>query len=139
MMRKQIDVVGAVMLRNGTVLCAQRGPRGALAGMWEFPGGKIEPGESPRAALKREIGEELECVVAVGDELTTTTHTYDFGDVTLTTFWCEILSGTPKVTEHSSLRWLPPSELWELNWAPADVPAVKLIATFGVPAELRAD
>ncbi|WP_045274109.1 (deoxy)nucleoside triphosphate pyrophosphohydrolase [Microbacterium terrae] len=138
-MRKQIDVVGAVMLRNGNVLCAQRGPRGALAGFWEFPGGKIEPGESPRAALEREIGEELECVVAVGDELTTSTHAYEFGDVTLTTFWCEIISGTPTLTEHSSVRWLPPSQLGELPWAPADLPAVELIATFGVPHELGAD
>lgn len=133
MMRKQINVVGAVMVSNGRVLCAQRGPRGALAGLWEFPGGKIEPGESPRAALEREVGEELECVIAVGDELTTTTHAYEFGDVTLTTFWCEIRSGTPKLTEHSSLRWLPPSQLGTLNWAPADVPAVELIAALDTP------
>ncbi len=138
MMRKQIDVVGAVMLRNGSVLCAQRGPRGALAGLWEFPGVKIEPGESPRAALEREVGEELECVIAVGDELITTTHAYEFGDVTLTTFWCEILSGTPKLTEHSSLRWLAPSQLGALNWAPADIPAVELIAALGTPPELGA-
>jgi 8-oxo-dGTP diphosphatase len=139
MMRKQIDVVGAVMLRKGSILCAQRGPLGALAGLWEFPGGKIEHGESPRAALEREIGEELECVIAVGDELTTTTHAYEFGDVTLTTFWCVILSGTPKLTEHSSVRWLPPGDLGALNWAPADIPAVQLIVEFGTPPELGAE
>ena len=70
---KQINVVGAVIVRDGLILCAQRGPGGNLAGMWEFPGGKIEPGESPRDALVREIDEELRCEVVVGDEVTTTT------------------------------------------------------------------
>lgn len=125
--RKQIHVVGAVIVRDGEILCARRGPDSSLPGMWEFPGGKIEPGEAPRAALEREIHEELACAIEVGDALTTTTHPYDFGDVILTTFWCALRSGTPRLTEHSEVRWLSPDELGSLTWAPADLPAVREI------------
>lgn len=138
-MRKQINVVGAVIVRDGAVLCAQRGSGGSLPGLWEFPGGKIEPGETARAALEREIVEELECVVKVGERLTTTTYAYDFGDVTLTTFWCEMVSGAPRLTEHANVIWLAPSELEKLEWAPADIPAVRIIATPPAVAGLRAD
>lgn len=126
-MSKQINVVGAVIVRDGLVLCAQRGPSGALGGIWEFPGGKIEPGESPRDALVREIDEELRCEVVVGQEITTTTYLYDFGAVTLTTFWCELVSGIPTLTEHAAVRWLSPAELDSIEWAPADLPSVEII------------
>lgn len=125
-MKKQINVVGAVIVKNGAVLCAQRG-KGSLAGLWEFPGGKIEPGESPRAALEREIEEELTCAVKVGDKVTTTDHEYDFGIVSLTTFLCELVDGEPTLSEHTAVRWLAPHDLHELDWAPADVPAVDLL------------
>jgi 8-oxo-dGTP diphosphatase len=129
---KQINVVGAVITAGGQlpeqrVYCVQRGPDGALPGMWEFPGGKIEPGESPREALVREIREELECEIAVGDEVTTTAHTYDFGVVHLSTFWCELLEGTPTLVEHADEAWVAPADLGRLDWAPADIPAVEII------------
>lgn len=124
---KQINVVGAVIVRDGQILCAQRGT-GSLAGMWEFPGGKIQAGESPRDALIREIDEELLCEVVVEDEVTTTSYEYDFGVVTLTTFWCELVSGEPTLTEHTAVQWLRPSELDQLDWAPADLPAVAILA-----------
>lgn len=126
-MKKQINVVGAVIVRDGLILCAQRGPDGSLPGMWEFPGGKIEPGETPGDALTREIAEELECEVSVGELITTTSHEYDFGVVELTTFYCELRSETPVLTEHAAVSWLPPTELGSLDWAPADIPAVELI------------
>jgi 8-oxo-dGTP diphosphatase len=122
-----IEVVGAVIVHDGLVLCAQRGPHGALAGLWEFPGGKVEPDETAQGALEREIAEELGCVVEVGDEVTTTSHEYDFGVVTLTTFWCRLVEGTPDPTEHARIRWLAPAELDSLSWAPADLPAVVLV------------
>ncbi len=125
-MKKQINVVGAVIVRDGAVLCAQRGP-GALADMWEFPGGKIEPGETPRAALEREIAEELLCDVTVGEEVTSTTYEYDFGVVTLTTFYCRLVAGEPHLTEHAQVVWLAPDDLMTLDWAPADIPAVELL------------
>lgn len=125
--KKNIDVVGAVTYREGRVLCARRGTKGALAGLWEFPGGKIEAGESAREALQREISEELRCDIAVGETITTTRHEYDFAVVTLTTFWCTLLAGTPQLTEHAEVRWARADELDDLEWAPADVPAVRLI------------
>ncbi len=126
-MAGQIDVVGAVIVHDGLVLCAQRGPQGALAGLWEFPGGKIEPDEGARDALEREISEELRCVVEVGDEVTTTTHEYDFGVVALTTFLCRLVEGTPDPIEHTNIRWMAPAELDALAWAPADIPAVAAV------------
>lgn len=126
-MKKQIDVVGAVIIRGNRILCAQRGPSGALAGMWEFPGGKIELGESPREALQREIDEELGCRVDVGDKVTSTTHEYDFGIVTLTTFYCALAEGEPELSEHEDVVWLRPTELSSLDWAPADISAVEFI------------
>lgn len=126
-MTRQIDVVGAVIINDGLVLCAQRGPQGALAGMWEFPGGKVEASETTQDALKREIVEELRCVVDVGDKVTTTSHEYDFGVVNLTTFYCQLVDGVPQPTEHASIKWLTPAELDTLEWAPADIPAVALI------------
>ena len=130
-MKKRINVVGAVILKDGLVLCAQRGSSGALPGLWEFPGGKIEPEETSREALEREIVEELVCRVVVGDLITTTEYEYDFGIVILTTFYCELIEGTPELTEHESVVWLRPPELHTLEWAPADLPAVAIIQADG--------
>lgn len=126
-MAKQVEVVGAVIVRDGKILCAQRGAGGPLGGKWEFPGGKIEPGEDARQALVRELDEELRCEVAVGDYVTCTTHDYPFGTVTLTTFVCTLMSGEPELTEHQAIVWLGPPELLTLDWAPADIPAVELL------------
>lgn len=126
---REINVVGAVIVDDGRVLCAQRGTGGTLAGMWEFPGGKVEEHEPPEEALAREIHEELDCIISVGGTITTTTHEYDFGIVTLTTYYCSLVDGTPHAREHSSIKWITPRELASLEWAPADIPAVELIST----------
>ncbi len=123
-----IDVVGAVIVNDGLVLCAQRGASGKLPLAWEFPGGKVERGETHRQALEREIREELHCVVVVGEEITTTLHSYDFANISLTTFFCTLVSGVPRLTEHADVRWLSPKALSTLDWAPADVPAVEIVS-----------
>ena len=129
-MNKHVQVVGAVILRDGLVLCAQRGP-GAQTGLWEFPGGKIEAGEAPADALVREIREELGCEIAVGDAVATTTHAYDTVTITLSTYFCELISGDPTPHEHANLEWRARQSLNELEWAPADIPAVAIIMDAG--------
>jgi 8-oxo-dGTP diphosphatase len=127
-MKKHIHVVGAVIIENGKILCAQRGPDKALPLKWEFPGGKIEEGESPQEALRREINEEMQCKVEIGEQIDYTVYEYDFGIVHLTTFYCKLIEGTPVLTEHVSIRWLSPHELPTLDWAPADIPAIEKLS-----------
>lgn len=130
-MTKIIDVVGAVIVekRQGVprIFATRRGPGKAMAGFWEFPGGKIEPGESERVALSREIAEELQCTISVDARVTTTEYAYDFGIVRLSTHWSTLIDGRPTLTEHSEARWLSVAELNSVQWAPADVPAVERI------------
>lgn len=126
-MPADIRVVGAVIVQDGLVLCAQRGLSSSLPNLWEFPGGKIEGQETEQDALVREISEELGISVRVGRKITSTRHRYEFGSVFLTTFYCQINHGSPESIEHASLVWLQPDELSTLEWAPADIPAVAII------------
>ena len=124
-MKKQINVVGAIIVKNGKILCAQRGYDKSLPELWEFPGGKIEIGESPSQALKREIREELLLELANDiEEFMFTSYEYDFGIVNLTTFICHIQNGEPTLTEHIEIKWLNKSELDQIEWASADIPTV---------------
>lgn len=122
-MSDPIVVVGAAIAHEGLVLCARRGT-GPLAGLWEFPGGKVEQGETPQEALRREVAEELGCRIEVGEEIATAAHCYPFGTVQLTTYACILTEGTPTASEHEDLRWLAPSDLRTLDWAPVDLPTV---------------
>lgn len=126
-MKKRINVVGAVLTRGQTILAAQRSSTMTLPGMWEFPGGKIEPNESPEQALLRELDEELLCSAEIGEHVQTTEHEYDFGIVILTTYYCLLKGEEPRLTEHSEIRWVDAAELDQLDWAPADIPAVKQV------------
>lgn len=126
-MKKEIHVVGAVVHADGKILSARRGETMSLPGVWEFPGGKIEKGETPREALVREMREELECTVEIGEEVASTRHEYDFGFVTLTTFYASLVDSQPSLTEHAEIRWIPATDLDSVEWAPADIPAVDKI------------
>lgn len=128
-MKKDIHVVGAVIIEGEKILCAQRGSTKSLPYRWEFPGGKIEKGESPQEALKREINEEMHCQIKIGKQVEHTVYEYDFGVVHLTTYYCELIEGNPVLTEHVSIKWLSPNELILLDWAPADIPAIEKLAS----------
>lgn len=129
-MKKHIRVVGAVILdKDDKVLCAQRPEGKNLALKWEFPGGKIEEGESASEALIRELEEEMGCRIDVKDKITTTTYEYDFAVVELTTYYSEVISGEIKLYEHVDMKWLKREDIHTLDWAPADIPAIELIAS----------
>lgn len=119
--------MGAIIVDGARILAARRGPGKALAGLWEFPGGKVEHGESHAEALTREIEEELGCRIKVGEHVTTTTHGYEFGVIELATYYATLTSGTPTPSEHAELRWVHSSDLRSLDWAPADLPAIATI------------
>lgn len=123
----QIDVVGAAIIRDGMLLCALRPPGGPIGNMWEFAGGKVEPGETHHQALVREIDEELGVIVQPNALIARTTLPYPGRLITLTTYYCDLISGVPAATEHAELRWVPIADLLELDWAPLDVPAVEQI------------
>jgi len=127
-MKKNIHVVGAVIVEDNKILCAQRGAPESLAYKWEFPGGKIEADETPQDALRREIDEEMECSIEIGEKVDHTVYEYDFGIVHLTTFYCTLLEGRPTLTEHIAFKWLPPHELDTLHWAPADIPTIEKLS-----------
>lgn len=126
-MKKSIEVVAAVLASGGKILATARG-YGAFKGFWEFPGGKVEPGETLEAALTRELREELAIEVSVGELLGTIDYEYPEFFIRLHCFSCEILGGELKLLEHSAARWLPRRELPALNWLPADLEIVRQLA-----------
>ena len=128
--KKHIEVVAAVIIADQQVLCAQRSDSMSLPLLWEFPGGKVETGESKSTALKREIKEELLCDIVVEDKITTTTYDYDFGVVHLHSYHCTLQTQAPTLTEHKAMKWLNITELQQLAWAPADISTVNMISQF---------
>lgn len=94
---------------------------------WEFPGGKIENGETEEEALIREINEEMKCDLIVESKIIAAEYEYDFGIVNLTTYKCTLNNEMPTLTEHKEIKWLAPNELTKLDWAPADIPTVEVI------------
>jgi 8-oxo-dGTP diphosphatase len=124
-----VRVVAAVVLRDGRIMAARRGPGVRMAGKWEFPGGKVEAGEDDRTALKRELMEELSIEVSVGECMGENIHTEERGPFCLVAYRAEIVAGELKLTDHDAVRWLRPDELTALDWAPADVPFVQALAS----------
>lgn len=125
-MKKKIHVVGAAILRDGKVLVLQRGFEKSLPGLWEFPGGKVEAQENEKQALIREIKEELNMDILIEKYIATNIHTYDFAEIELSVYTARMHTNAEiELTEHIAYKWLLPSELEQIEWAPADIPIVK--------------
>ena len=123
---KLIRVVAAIIVDNDRIFATQRG-YGDWKDYWEFPGGKIEPGESSEAALKREIFEELETEIAIIEKLTTVEYDYPTFHLSMDCFMAEITEGSLVLKEHESAKWLKRNELDSVNWLPADKEIVELL------------
>ena len=116
---KVIEVVAAIIYKDGAYFTTQRG-YGEFEGMWEFPGGKIEPGESSEDALKREIQEELGVDIVIEDLICTTEYDYPSFHLTMHSYLCRVEAGEIVLREHKSARWLTPAEMGSVEWLPAD-------------------
>ena len=116
---KQIEVVAAIIRKEDKIFATQRG-YGEWKDWWEFPGGKIEAGETPEVALKREIREELSTEISVDEFLCTVEYDYPKFHLTMHCFLCHIESGHPVLLEHEAARWLKQGKLDDVNWLPAD-------------------
>lgn len=128
MSKKIINVVAAAIEKDGKFFCAQRPEGKSLGGFWEFPGGKLEKGESPEQALIREIKEELNSEIQIISYINEASYDYDFGTIVMKTYHAELISGNLELLEHQNSTWLAPHELSTINWAPVDQPAVRLLS-----------
>ncbi|WIH28621.1 (deoxy)nucleoside triphosphate pyrophosphohydrolase [Photobacterium damselae] len=130
MNKKQIEVVAAVLINGGQFLAVQRGESklSYVSKKWEFPGGKVEAGETLVAAITRELEEELRITIAEPQFLLTVEHSYPDFDITMHCFVVNVPTRELELTEHLDSRWLNKEQLWELDWAAADVPAVEMLS-----------
>ena len=126
--RKHIEVIAAIIKKGNTILATQRG-YGDLKDGWEFPGGKIEPGEAHEVALKREIQEELKAEIAVQEHIITVEYTgYEKFDLTMHCYLCSLANDSDiTLLEHEASKWLSKDTLYTVDWLPADIEAVDAI------------
>ncbi len=133
---RQIEVVAAIIRdAQNRIFATQRGG-GDWKDWWEFPGGKIEPGETPQQALRREIREELDTEIAVGELLHTVEWDYPKFHLTMHCFLCTVELGSLTLLEHEAARWLAPDELASVQWLPADWEVIEMLKKHGTTASL---
>ena len=125
--KRELFVVAGAIIKDGKVFSAQRGNSGKTAFKWEFPGGKINPGETPEEALARELQEELSIKVAVHEMIYSVIDEYDDLILHIDTYRCTLLSGTPTLSEHIAKQWSDKNELDNLTFSPADDPVLDKI------------
>lgn len=123
---KTVKVVAAVIRCEDKIFATARG-YGDFKGQWEFPGGKIEPGENPQQALVREIKEELDTEIAVGELITTIEYDYPTFHLSMDCFWCSVVSGELVLKEAQEARWLSVDQLNSVKWLPADIEIIETI------------
>ena len=123
---KTVRVVAAVIRKDDKIFATQRG-YGEFKDGWEFPGGKIEEGETPEQALAREIKEELDTEIQVGKLIDTIEYDYPKFHLSMDCFWCEIMQGGLELKEHEAARWLSKEDLYSVDWLPADVGVVERV------------
>jgi len=123
---KTINVVAAVIRKGDKILATQRG-YGEFKDGWEFPGGKIEPGERPEEALKREIKEELKAAISVGEDLGVVEYDYPNFHLNMRCFMCSLVSEDVTLLEHEAMKWLTAETIDTVNWLPADKPMTEKI------------
>ena len=123
---KTIRVVAAVIREGDRIFATQRG-YGEYKDGWEFPGGKIEEGETPRQALKREIMEELDTQIVVGDLIDTIEYDYPDFHLSMDCFWCELVKGNLTLKEHEAAKWLDKETIGSVDWLPADITLIEKI------------
>ena len=121
---KTKEVVAAIITKDGKYFATQRG-YGDFAGGWEFPGGKVEPGEAPQEALVREIKEELDADITVGELIETVDYDYPTFHLTMHCFLCELVSDHVVLLEHEAAKWLSRDELDSVDWLPADLDVIR--------------
>ena len=126
-MKKIIKVTAAILEKDGRIIIAQRKSSDHLSGKWEFPGGKIEPGETPEVCLAREIKEEFEIDVSVGSHLGSNVHHYHHISIELMAYRASWVAGTITMNDHCAYRWVSVNQLAEFDFAPADIPFVEML------------
>lgn len=123
---KTVKVVAAVIHKDNKIFATARG-YGEFKDQWKFPGGKIEPGETPQQALVREIQEELDTTITVGERIGTVEYDYPTFHLSMDCFWCRVVEGELKLLEAEDVRWLSKTELYSVQWLPADITLIESI------------
>ena len=128
-MKDIIKVTAAILEKDGHIIIAQRKSSDHLSGKWEFPGGKIEPGETPEKCLARELKEEFDIEVAIGEFLGTNIHHYDHISIELMAYRASWIAGAISMNDHKAYNWVTIDQLSDYEFAPADIPFVEMLCT----------